>query len=362
MTIDAANIVQLIFVFHAAFFAVFVFAKAQRPALTVFLAAFSAHMLLNFLAESAAIEWAAQGTHAFGCLFGPLLFLFVRELTRSDFRLAPIHAVHSLPAIAVLLFPLELSVMRLIAVVSITAYFALTIRDIARYAVATRRLRTDADAINLRWLIYVIAAFGVLSIVDIARIMLQARLPTVVNDASYFLVLAAVLALINVVILRAMRQSQLFAGFSVADLRASEEAASAASAEVKHEDQRAFDKLQASIVENKYFKEPRLTLQELADRLESDARELSRLINTVSQRNFSDFINHIRVGETKRLMALEENKGRPLLNLGLDAGFNSKSAFNSSFKKETGMTPGEYRRQLAEKNAAAGPATKNAGN
>lgn len=344
MTIDAANIVQLIFAFHAAFFAVFIFAKAQRPALTIFLAAFSAHMLLNFLAESAAIEWAAQGTHAFGCLFGPLLFLFVRELTRSDFRLAPAHAAHALPAIAVLLLPLELPVMRLVAVASITTYFALAIRDIARYAAATRRLRTDADAINLRWLIFVIAAFGGLSIIDIARIMLQGRLPAVVNDAGYFLVLAAVLALINVVILRAMRQTQLFAGFSGADLRTSEETA-AAPAEITDDDQRAFEKLQASVIENGYFREPRLTLQELADRLGSDGRELSRLINTVSDRNFSDFINRIRVEETKRLMAAPGNEDRPLLNLGLEAGFNSKTAFNHCFKKETGMTPGEYRHQ-----------------
>lgn len=349
MTVDAANIVQLIFAFHAAFFAIFIFSRMKRPVLVLLLAVFSTHMLLNFLAEAMRLSWASHPTFAFGFLYGPLLFLFVRELSRSDFVLRPVDALHAVPAGIVMLAPLSISLLRLAAGASILLYFLLIGRDLVRFQSASRNLRTDENTISLRWLAAVIAAFAVLTLVDVVRISMAGRTPVVLQDIAYFGVLAAVFILINIVILKGMRQAAIFKGFSVEDLQASDETANApVGVNASAQDKNAFETLTAKIRSDGAFKEPRLTLNDLAARLDTDPRALSRLINIVAQRNFSDFINRIRVEEFKRLLADEQNQQKPLLNLAFEVGFNSKSAFNHSFKKETGMTPTQFRRTLAE--------------
>lgn len=349
MTVDAANIVQLIFAFHAAFFAVFIFSRMKRPVLVLLLAVFSTHMLLNFLAEATALSWASHPTFAFGFLYGPLLFLFVRELSRSDFVLRPVDALHAVPAATVMLSTLNVSQIRLTAGASILLYFLLIGRDLMRFQNASRNLRTDENTISLRWLAAVIAAFVVLTIVDVVRISMAVRTPPVLQDIAYFGVLAAVFILINIIILKGIRQPAIFKGFSVEDLQASDDTAKApAGAIVSEQDKNAFEALTAKIQNDGAFREPRLTLNDLAARLGADPRALSRLINIVAQRNFSEFINQIRVEEFKRLLADEQNQQKPLLNLAFDVGFNSKSAFNHSFKKETGMTPTQFRRSLAD--------------
>lgn len=97
----------------------------------------------------------------------------------------------------------------------------------------------------------------------------------------------------------------------------------------------------------KPYLEPRITIRELAQRLDIPANELSRVINEQLEQNFFDFINSYRVEEFKNLLADPANRHLTLLSLAHEAGFNSKSSFNAIFKKSTGLTPSEYARQLS---------------
>jgi AraC-like DNA-binding protein len=89
-----------------------------------------------------------------------------------------------------------------------------------------------------------------------------------------------------------------------------------------------------------------LTLQELAGKLSISTHNLSEIINTRLNRNFYDFINGYRVEEVKRRLADTESEKYSLLAIAFDSGFNSKSAFNTIFKKHTNTTPSQYRKQL----------------
>lgn len=107
--------------------------------------------------------------------------------------------------------------------------------------------------------------------------------------------------------------------------------------------QKLKDKLLAHIEQNKPFLNPELTLTDLAKQLEIGRNQLSQVINIGVGDNFYNFINKFRVDEVKQLIKEDPNRQYKIMSLANDAGFNSKSSFNSIFKKITGLTPSEYR-------------------
>ena len=85
-----------------------------------------------------------------------------------------------------------------------------------------------------------------------------------------------------------------------------------------------------------------LTLRSLAAYLDIHSNQLSWLINHEFNKNFSEFINHYRVEAFKQISKDPKNSHITLIGLAYESGFNSKTVFNTFFKKETGMTPMQY--------------------
>jgi YesN/AraC family two-component response regulator len=93
----------------------------------------------------------------------------------------------------------------------------------------------------------------------------------------------------------------------------------------------------------KLYQETELTVQQLAEKLELPTYQVSLAINEGMERNFYDLVNTYRVEEAKQLLLDPENKNYTILSVGFEAGFNSKTTFNTVFKKFTGLTPTEFR-------------------
>ncbi|MBG8553707.1 helix-turn-helix domain-containing protein [Hymenobacter guriensis] len=93
---------------------------------------------------------------------------------------------------------------------------------------------------------------------------------------------------------------------------------------------------------HKPYLNPSLTIHELAGGLQLPPHVLSKVINEGFGQNFFDFVNAYRVEEFKQLMTTPRAQQYTLLALALEVGFNSKSAFNRAFKKQTDQTPREY--------------------
>lgn len=92
---------------------------------------------------------------------------------------------------------------------------------------------------------------------------------------------------------------------------------------------------------NKLFKNPDLSLQEFSTKLGITTHQLSQILNEKTGKNFNAFINHYRVGDAKT--SLLDNKEKPIIDIGFDSGFNSKSSFNTNFYKIVGATPSQFR-------------------
>ncbi|NND61962.1 MAG: helix-turn-helix transcriptional regulator [Flavobacteriaceae bacterium] len=93
------------------------------------------------------------------------------------------------------------------------------------------------------------------------------------------------------------------------------------------------------------FLNPNITLDSVANELNLSSGHLSKIINTDMGTSFKDYVNKLRVEEAKRYLTDPDFVNYTLVAIGLEAGFNSKSAFNASFKKITGMTPSQFKAQ-----------------
>jgi len=101
----------------------------------------------------------------------------------------------------------------------------------------------------------------------------------------------------------------------------------------------------------KPYLDPELTIQDLAAKLGIPSAHLTMVLNIHIKKTFYQFINSYRVAYAGELLNDTRMEQENILNVALEAGFNSKSSFNTYFKKLKNMTPREYRRRAAEQAA-----------
>ncbi|MCB0602432.1 MAG: helix-turn-helix domain-containing protein [Saprospiraceae bacterium] len=89
-----------------------------------------------------------------------------------------------------------------------------------------------------------------------------------------------------------------------------------------------------------------LTIYQLARELSISVPELSTLINHSLHQHFFDFVNEYRIKKATELLKDPEKQKLTILEILYEVGFNSKSSFNTVFKKFTGSTPTEYRKKF----------------
>lgn len=93
----------------------------------------------------------------------------------------------------------------------------------------------------------------------------------------------------------------------------------------------------------KPYLNPYLNLLSVSEYLNISSGYLSQIVNKLTGTNFSEFINVYRLNVAKGMLTSPSFSNYTIIAIGLESGFNSKSAFYTAFKKNTGITPSEYR-------------------
>jgi AraC-like DNA-binding protein len=102
----------------------------------------------------------------------------------------------------------------------------------------------------------------------------------------------------------------------------------------------------SSLMEHdKLFLDNDLNLPAVAEKLGISIHEASFLINETAKDNFYNFINKYRVEEAKRLLASAKMEQLNILGIAFASGFNSKTTFNTTFKKIVGISPSQYSKE-----------------
>ncbi len=105
------------------------------------------------------------------------------------------------------------------------------------------------------------------------------------------------------------------------------------------------EQLKNHMIEQEPYLDPSITLQELSSQLNIPSRELSVLINSHIGQHFFDFVNEYRIEKAMKILKDFPNNKFTIQQVFYDVGFNSKSSFNTAFKKHTNLTPTEFKKK-----------------
>lgn len=105
-------------------------------------------------------------------------------------------------------------------------------------------------------------------------------------------------------------------------------------------------KLKEYMVKEKPFLNASLTIQDISNDIDIPVRELSLLINHKLNQHFYDFVNSYRIEYAMGILKDKTKSKTTILEILYEVGFNSKSSFNTAFKKHTNTTPTNYRKNL----------------
>ncbi|MEJ2615337.1 MAG: helix-turn-helix domain-containing protein [Ignavibacteriaceae bacterium] len=271
-------------------------------------------------------------------------FIFV-YLQNSEFKFALIRNEIEVPGLKLIGFLKPIHGM---------IYVFFTIQVVRVYNNKIRNSYSNIERINLNWLRHL--AIGLSVVWGIVVITYVVNALSEKNIQMDYLIYLAASVLIYSIGYFSLRQPQIFQRAVMepeiepapaAEVKTAEETSYRKSGLTDKEAENHLKNLLSVMETDKPYLNSELTLGELAGKLSISTHNLSEILNTRVKQNFYDFINRYRVEEVKRRLADKESEMYNLIAIAFDSGFNSKSAFNTIFKKQTGTTPSQYRRQFS---------------
>jgi AraC-like DNA-binding protein len=346
MEIQLTNIIQFIFVFQM-IFGLFLIWENKRYRGLCYLLIFSAcGMIFNLTEELAGSRKYYLVTPIFLLGKGPLFYFFVYQLIYPEKKVTKKRLIHLCPMLLALAFTKWPQQVIALGTVSQLIYAYLTIRLISSYHKASFSMRSDADSLQLFWLIKVLLTLLLIGVLDLIRLNLQPNITLELNLAGQLFENTAILLLISYLIYKAVNHPLLFSGMSAFE-QLDKEMQDKEILENEAFTKTIFVSLEQIIKEKSLHHKSRLSWNDLATETGLNTREISRAINQSAHCNFCDYINKLRVEDLKERLLTKIGTKISILDMAFDVGFNSKSSFNLIFKRETGKTPTQFIKTLS---------------
>jgi len=306
-------------------------------------------------------------------VLGPLVFLYVREMTAPEpARLSPPGRHFAIPALWILLLVVTfyprsaeykisvaqdhgswfITASEVFLLVYGNTYAIAALALLRRHRAHVQALYSNLRGVSLHWLMVLAGLNALVWIAALVAFVL--RRVTDAPAASAIVPIGSTVVLFVIGYFQ-LGQSEIFEGQPAAEAtpaappppqpeaKEPDPSPTYARARLAEDDAAAVEsRIRAAMTEQKLYQRSGLTLAELADEVAATPHEVSQVLSTRFQRNFYTFINEHRIEHVKaELLATK----KPVLDLAFEAGFQSKSTFNTAFRKATGMTPSEFRQR-----------------
>ncbi|MEL7341998.1 MAG: helix-turn-helix transcriptional regulator, partial [Bacteroidota bacterium] len=215
----------------------------------------------------------------------------------------------------------------------VSTYLIMSWRTVQRYQDRLKREYANLEKYSVRWLYVMIGSFSLLLFLTVLQNVVRFIMPS-------FLYLAEV-AVFGAVLLFASRLLLHFMAHEPVHFLS---VASFGERQSRPDWSEQKGRLQEFMKQEQAYLDPDLSLAGLAERLEMEPRALSTLINQGFSQSFFDYINSQRIVYACERLRSTTAKERNITEIMYESGFNSKSSFNTAFRKYTDMTPSQYRK------------------
>jgi len=272
---------------------------------------------------------------------GPLMYFYVLKITRPQYKFAWQGLIHFSPLLleqGLLPFQQLNLVLQLLIFISVITYLHQSYKLILHFYTRQPIVMMDRPRLEFRWLRRLLVATAMLWLAWITcAVIVYVGYGNQPGTQVYypFYILFAV-----IIIWTAM------AAFLKPQAAMIQTTAPVKPAPIPIELRAKGALLKKAMESHLYYQEPELSLGSLAGKLALHPHELSKIINTVFNKSFNDFINEYRVRDVISKMQGLAYDNMTLLGIAYEAGFNSQSTFNRIFKQFTGKSPQEYKTEL----------------
>lgn len=302
----------------------------------------------------------------------PVFYLYVLSVSYSDFKLKPKYLLHAVPFLIVnaVLIPrfyavddaskldfiinrksmIELQFIHVLIHVQIIVYFAAIFMLLKRAKKLYLENNAGTHINSYNWLFQFATLLSILYVVAIVKNIFKFSEYPDISEWIKAGIMVMQPFIICWYLFKALNNPDLFRNIDsklklVKDI-VSEEKVNAPTAVTEKEYSEELLKLQQYMDEEKPFLNPSLTIQDVSNDIQIPVRDLSLLINHKLEQHFYDFINAYRIENAKNILKDVAKSKVTILEILYEVGFNSKSSFNTAFKKHTGFTPTDFRKAL----------------
>lgn len=292
-------------------------------------------------------------------IFNPLLFLYACASTLSDFRLKWIHFIHLIPFLFFEIYShitqteflpgsffeqdSAFSIRIIFAVVNLISWFIYT--SLALILVHRHRinLKNELSSIEssekLNWLLFISFFYTIYWII---LLIASLTIVTIKSTSSFPMAYSYIvmLAMSFIITYYGVRQGEIHKFFWKANKPYTE--SEIGEKEIENRYESAEIAIKRFLIEEKGFRDPELSLQTLSEKTGYPRYLVTEVLNKVMKTNFFTYVNGLRTREAKRVLSSPGNR-YSIEAIGNECGFKSRSSFYTFFKKDTGMTPNEYK-------------------